>query len=149
MKNLILKLDDDDYLRLRWVAEKLGIGVTETLRALIPSIEPPKENIIDENEISTAKFNDRVRVRELSGREKREFRGLLNELLEKGWAVTLAREIRQQLLDKEGSCIIVSTYKRLSRWVNPNRLTERERFVRERAEKISKLLFGREIERVD
>ncbi len=145
MKDVLLKLSDEDYNKLKWVAEKLGMGVNTTLRSLIPNIKPRPARLIDERAISTAGSHDLVPVTTSLNKDKLE--DLLTDLTKKKWALTLAREIKQQVLDKEGNYLTVGTYKRLSRWVHPQRQTEREKYVQPIAETISRLLFGRVIKR--
>lgn len=154
MKSINVKLSEEDYLKLKWVAERLGMGINETLRVLIPSIKFPESKVVKENEVAGAKFNDLVAILKLSDSDKKELEGILNQLFNagkkrKGWAVTLAREIRQKLLYKDGEYLTVNTYKRLSRWIHPERLTEREKYVQKKAERISQLLFGHVINRID
>jgi len=149
MKSINLKLSDDDYRKLKWISDRLELSVTETLRKLIPNIEITEASLVKDREISSASPHDLVPIAKLSDKDRQRLRGYLNELLEKRWAVTLANEIKQQLLDKEGSYLTVSTFKRISRWANPYRQTEREEYVLPRAKAISQLLFGKDIERFD
>ena len=147
MKDINLKLSDEDYLKIQWIAKRLQMSITETLRSLIPDVPIPVVKKIDENEVAKASPADLVSVQEAIDRDK--LRILVKQLMEKGWAVTLAKEIKKQLLDNQGKGLSVSTYKRLSRWAHPYRFTEREQFVKPRAEEISELLFGHVIERVE
>ena len=149
MKDIILKLSDDDYRKLKWTADKWEVGVTECLRMLIPNVNLPDSKVINEKDVSSAKFDDLISVKKLTDKDRKKLRALLSELFDKKWAVTLGNEIKKQILDKEGSCLTVATYKQLSRWVNPYRQTQREFYVQERALKISELLFGHPIHRVD
>ena len=149
MKKILFRLSDDDYRKLRWTADKLGLNVSECLRSLIPDVQVPQARIIKESNVSFAKLDDLVPIAKLSKKDKRRLHRHLNELFERRWAVTLAREIKQQVLDKEAEYLTVGTYKRLARWLWPYRWTEREKFVKLRAQKISRLLFGRDIPRTD
>jgi hypothetical protein len=149
MKDINFKISDDDYRKLKWVADKWEMGVSECLRMLIPNVKLPDAKIVDISEIRSAGPHDFVSVENLSENNKGLLRGYLKELIDKNWAVTLAREIKQQVLDKDGKSLSISTYKRLSRWSSPYRHTEREQFVQPRAKKIAELLFGDDIDRID
>jgi len=146
MKDVLLKLSDEDYHKLKWVAKRLGMGVNATLRSLIPNIRLPKPKIIKEKDVFKANPGDLVEVVMPIDRDRLDCQ--LDKLKGKGWAKTLATEIKQQLIDKEGERLTVSTYKRLSRWVHPYRQTEREKYVQPIAETISKLLFSHIIKRI-
>ena len=152
MKDVLLKLDENDYRRLEWLSGKLNLSITECLRALIPKIEiPESKTVTKECEIATANRGDLVPVRELDESEVEELNTILTELKEKKWASTLANETRKQIIDKKSQkkFLTVRTYKRLSRWVTPYRWSEREQFVKPRAQRISEILFGRGINRID
>ena len=149
MKSIILKLSDEDYRRLKWIADKWGVGVTECLRMLIPNVNLPDSKVIKEKDVGSAKFDDLIPIKKLTPIDRKKLRGLLSELFNKKWAVTLGNEIKKQILDKEGKYLTVSTYKRLSRWLTPYRHTEREEYVQKRALQISELLFGHPIDRID
>lgn len=149
MNELLLRLSDNDYRRLKWIADKLGLSISDCLRSLIPQIQPPKVKVVKERDVAKAEFDDLVPIKKLAQEVKEELRGHLNELMERRWAVTLAKEIKQQILDEEKDCLTVSTYKRLGRWISPYRWTEREQYVKPRAKAISRLLFGRDVDRVD
>lgn len=155
--DILLKLSDADYHKVEWIADKLGLSMSECLRSFIPSVEPPKaKTLSEESQIASAELTDLVPiVKGLTPEELKELGNLLNELKQnrEGWGSTLAKEIEQQVLTIRGlgseKYLRVSTYKRLSRWVTPYRWSNREKFVKARAEKISQLLFGRHIQRID
>ena len=153
--DVLLKLSDTDYQKVEWIADKLGLSMSECLRSFIPSVEPPKaKTLSEESQIASAELTDRVQiVKSLSPEELKELANLLNELKQRGWGSTLAKEIGRQVLTERGlgreKYLTVGTYKRLSRWLNPYRWTEREMYVKERAERISQLLFDRHIQRVN
>lgn len=121
---------------------------------MIPNIEPPEnKTVMKESEIAVANPSDQVPVRELNESDEKDIKSILTELKENKnkWASTLANEISRQIIDKKipKKFISVGTYKRLSRWVTPYRWSEREKFVKPRAERISEILFGRGINRID
>ena len=152
-KDVLLRLSEQDYRTVQWVAEKLNLSISQCLRAFIPRIELPEANrVTDFSEIGRANPNDLVPVAvSLQQSDLDELSGILRELRQKKWAVTLANEIQRQVIDnkeKEKS-LRVSTCKRLSRWGTPYRWSERERYVKPRAKRIAEILFGRGIERFD
>lgn len=151
-KDVLLRLSEQDYRTVQWLAEKLNLSISQCLRAFIPRIEPPEaKRVTDVSEIGGANPDDLVPVQvTLQQSDLDELSGILRELRQKKWAVTLANEIQRQLIDnkeKEKS-LTVSTYKRLSRWGTPYRWAERERYVKPRAKRIAEILFGRGIDRV-
>ena len=58
MKKILLKLSEENYRTLKWIAGKLDINISECLRSLIPNIQPPEPNIIKEQDILFAKYDD-------------------------------------------------------------------------------------------
>jgi hypothetical protein len=152
MKNILLKLEDNDYRRIEWLAGKLNLSISECLRVFIPKIEPPEiKTVTKEGEIAAANPGDLVPVRELTESDEKELKLILTELKENKWASTLSNEISRQIIDKKTpkKFISVETYKRLSRWVTPYRWSNREQFVKPRAKRISEILFGGGIDRID
>lgn len=152
-KDVLLRLSEQDYRTVQWLAEKLNLSISQCLRAFIPRIEPPEaKRVTDVSEIGGANPDDLVPVQvSFQQSDLDELSGILMELRQKKWAVTLANEIQRQIIDnkeKEMS-LTVSTYKRLSRWGTPYRWSERERYVKPRAKRIAEILFGREIDRVE
>lgn len=149
MKKILLKLSEENYRTLKWIAGKLDINISECLRSLIPNIQPPEPNIIKEQDILFAKYDDLVPVKKLTNKDKEVLKEYIVTLTENKCAVTLAKEIKQHLLDTNGQYLTVNTYKRLGRWVSPYRWTDREKRVKPIAKKISQLLFGHDIQRFD
>lgn len=153
MKEILLKLEDGDYRTLEWVSEKLELSISECLRSFIPRVSPPEIRVVaEESEIAAANSSDLVPVtRGLGERDLKELNAILSELKERRWAATLANEIRRQIIEQTGNekHLAVGTYRRLSRWVTPYRWSSREQFVKPRAQRISEILFGRPIGRVD
>ncbi len=155
MKELLLKLEDDDYRRLQWISDKLGLTVSDCLRCLIPKIEPPAPKAVtgeSESEIASADHGDLVPVTQgLQDDDRRELSDILDELKGKKWGKVLATEISRQVLEKKAEAVFITarTYRRLGKWITPHRWSERERFVKPRAERISEILFGRRIDRIE
>lgn len=147
-KKILLELSMDDYNNLRWLADKCGFSITKMMTVLIPNLrQNPPAVITDPGRIREASPTDLVAVIPDCNRE--EVESTLERIAASGAAITLVREIRQQLLEKAGEGLTVVTYKRLSRWCHPYRQTEREQTVKPLAEKLSMLLFGRIIKRID
>lgn len=153
MKEVLLRLEDADYRAVAWISEQLGLSISECLRSFIPRVSPPEiKTVTEKSEIAAASSSDLIAVtRELREDDLKELNAILDELIERKWAVTLANEIHRQILEKgaDAKYLAVGTYKRLSRWVTPHRLSDREQFVRPRAQRISEILFGRPIDRID
>lgn len=61
----------------------------------------------------------------------------------------LATNLQFYLNASEWRSVPLDVYKRLARWIHPNRLGDREVWVRERAAEISLMLFGKVIDRLD
>lgn len=153
MKEILLRLEEGDHRVLEWISEKLGLSKSECLRSFIPRVSLPEVKMLgEESEIATASSRDLVPVKgELGEDDLMELDAILNELKERGWAVTLAKEIHHQIIENKATqkYLTAGTYKRLSRWGEPYRWSVREQFVKPRAEKISEILFGHTIKRVN
>ncbi len=151
MKDILLKLPDDDYRRVEWIADRLGLSISECIKSLIPSVTlPASKKITEEKDIAKAAPDDLIPItKSLQPEEIEELKLIINDL--KRWGATLGAEIKRQVVEnqKDEKALRVSTYKRLSRWVTPYRWSEREKYVKPKAEKISEILFGRRINRID
>ena len=152
-KKILLRLSEQDYRTVQWIAEKLNLSISQFFRALIPRIKSPETKSVKIDGIQGANPLDLVLVPSiLQQRDLDELYKILEELRQKKWAVTLANEIQRQIIDKKQTqkFLSVQTYKRLSRWANPYRWSDRERYVKPRAKLIAEILFGRGgIDRVD
>ena len=144
---VIVKLSTEEHLRLKWIADKFGLSLSKTIISLIPAIDVPAPTMVKIDKIRSASIHDLVPIQDSVDRDK--IGALTQKLINKGWATTLAKEIKQQILDKNEDSLNVQTFRRLSRWVHPYRQTEREYYVQNVASKISKILFGKEIDRID
>ena len=144
---ILVRLSNEEHDRLKWVADALGFGISETLRSLIPNVRLPDREVVKTNaEIAAAAPFDRVPVNEEIDVE--ELCNLLDQIGTLRAALTLAREIRQQVLERGERTLTVATYKRLGRWCHPYRWTKREEDIQPLAKRISELLFGQVIERI-
>ena len=75
MNELLLRLSDNDYRRLKWISDKLGLSVSDCLRALIPQIQPPRAKVVKERDVAKAEFDDLVPIKKLTQENKEELRG--------------------------------------------------------------------------
>jgi len=146
-KEILLRLTEDEYERLAYVSQKLGLSVSETLRVLVPNVLPAERKTVAVDELDKASVIDSMAIPHPL--EKKELEALLDEMENKGAALTLSREIRRQLIEEEGTSLSYETTTRLTRWANPRRLSKREIAIRPIARQISQLLWGKVIARVD
>lgn len=74
---------------------------------------------------------------------------LVAELLSDGdgWVARLGTNLQKDLDESGHASLSAKTYAQLSRWCHPKRLTAREKWVKPRVHEISRLLFGRVIDR--
>jgi hypothetical protein len=153
MKEILLKLDDAEYRVVEWISSKLDLSISECLRSFIPRVSPPEIRVVTkESDIAAANLSDLVPIgRELTENDLKELNGILSELNERKWAATLANEIRRQIIGNKATekHLAVGTYRRLARWVSPYRWSNREQFVKPRAQRISEILFGGPIGRIN
>jgi len=148
MRKILLRLSDEEHGRLAYLADRLGISVSQVLRISIPSIKVPKRKKVKQPvDISNANPNDQV-LCSVSVNTKK-LRRLLKHIEVEGAALTLAKEIQRQVFDPVSSHLTVSTYKRLGRWCHPRRWTDREKRIKPLARQISEVLFDRVVDRVD
>jgi hypothetical protein len=127
--------------------------IKECVKSLIPSITPPaSRKITSEKDVANAAPDDLIPIaKSLKPEEIEELKSIIGDLESKRWGATLGKEIKRQVVEnlQDEKTIRVSTYKRLSRWVTPYRWSERERFVKPHAQRISEILFGCGINRID
>lgn len=146
-RSILLRLTEDEFRRLRHVADALNLSVSETLRSLIPSIRfPDREVVTTEADIAVAAAFDVVPTTGAYDRD--QLRRLLKDIRRENAAIILAQEIDQQICQSNSRTLTVETYKRLSRWCHPHRWTEREKRIRPLARQVSELLFEKVIERL-
>jgi len=108
------------------------------------------ENEFETISFMSARLGVSIPIREDLDRER--ISEILNELFhEKDKAITLAKEIKAQLIDDEHQreTLNITTEKRLLRWAHPARVDDRTRFVKPRAREICMILFGFIPERKD
>lgn len=147
-RKILLCMTEEEYQRVMWMSEKLEINnVSKTLRKLIPNVEPSNRRVLSQKEVSEATSYDFIKVSKSF--DSKQLDTLIEKIEAKGTAITLARELREQLINQKKSNLTVQSLKRLSRWCHPNRQTGRELKISPIAKEISKLLFGKVIERID
>ena len=137
----------------RMIAGKKFYTVLEVSEILVQTTISVK-NAISQGLLNATKVKDNYMISEQSLKQfqieqQKEFeidreklQNLLNEMFKFGWAVELAREIESQIIDNNLNQLTETTYKRLSRWVNPYRNSDREQTIQPIAEQISVVLFG-------
>ena len=146
-KELLLRLSEDEYQSLFWLSKKIEKSISETLRGLIPRYHEPSGDIVSYDNIDEADSKDAVQIN--SEFDQNQLNTLLSQLRETNYAVTLCRELEMELLEDHLPHLSFPVYKRLSRWISPNRFTKREQTVKPIVTQISQLLFGKVIGRID
>jgi len=134
------------------MSARLGVSVPELIRSFIPRLPMLKETGTSpiQTLIEPSLQGGPYRIREDLDRER--ISEILNELFnEKDKAITLAKEIKAQLIDDEHQreTLNITTENRLLRWAHPARVDDRTRFVKPRATEICMILFGFIPERKD
>ena len=150
---ITIRLSEEEHRRMKWIADKLQLSLSETFTSLIPNVRLPDAKVVSEsNEIVSAAPDDLVPV--IKGFDRKELLKKVDKIYEKKAGITLAREIKKQLIEKIESddkqlMLDVETYRRLSRWCHPRRYTDREKNIQPLAEEISILVFGKIIDRIN
>jgi len=146
-RSILLRLSEEEFRRLKYVADAFNLSVSETLRSLIPSVTLPDQQVVTtDGDIASAAGFDLVPISK--GHDRDQLRGLLEQIRGENAAFTLAEEIDQQLCESDSRALTVETYKRLGRWCHPHRWTEREKRIQPLARRLSELLFGKLIDRI-
>jgi hypothetical protein len=140
MKKLNLELDltEDEYNRLDFLSRRLGVNMTEALKALIPNIP-----VFSQQNVKTI-LGESESLEIRKGFDINRFRELIESLEKEKVASTLAGELRHQILET-GDCrtfLTGITERRLRRWANPARIDERTKIASPIAREICVVLFG-------
>ncbi len=140
-----VQFNENEFATINFMSERLGVSIPELIRSFIPRLP-----ILKESETASVQTlagpspqGGPYRIREDLDRER--ISDILNELFhEKDKAITLAKEIKAQLIDDEHQreTLNLTTEKRLIRWAHPARVDDRTRFVKPRAREICMILFG-------
>jgi hypothetical protein len=150
---ITIRLSTEEHRRMKWIADKLQLSLSETFTSLIPNVRLPDAKVVSESdEIVSAAPDDLVPV--IKGFNRKKLIEAVDAIYKKKAGITLAREIKKQLVEKiepdtEPLKLDVDTYRRLSRWCHPRRYTDREKNIQPLAEEISKLIFGKVIDRIN
>jgi excisionase family DNA binding protein len=94
---------------------------------------------------------DTIEVKETVNRE--EVEGLLKELIEyksgnERFVNGLGLRLKKELTEYDYKYVSIGAYSRLSKWCWPHRHSEREKWVEPRVHRLSKILFGKVIDRI-
>jgi len=144
-REVTIQLNENEFATLNFISGKLGIAIPELMKCFIPNLPTSKEpeeapvQSIAEPSLRGGPY----RIRE--DFDKARISEILNELFdEKDKAITLAREIKAQLIDEEHfrDTLNSTTEKRLLRWAHPARVDDRTRFVKPKAREICMILYG-------
>lgn len=144
-REVTVELSENEFATINFMSERLGVSMPELIRSFIPSLSVLKET--EAAPVQTfaepSPQGGPYRIREDLDRER--ISEILDELFhEKDKAITLAKEIKAQLIDDEHQreTLNLTTEKRLLRWAHPARVDDRTRFVKPRAREICMILFG-------
>ena len=151
-REVTVQFREDEFETISFMSAKLGVSIPELIRSFIPRLPMLKEPEISPVQTFAVPSSQGgpYRIREDLDRER--ISEILNELFhEENKAITLAKEIKAQLIDDEHQreMLNLTTEKRLIRWAHPARVDDRTRFVKPRAREICMILFGFIPERKD
>jgi hypothetical protein len=147
-----IQFNEIEFATINFMSERLGVSIPELIRSFIPRLpmlKEPETAPVQTLAVPSPQGGP-YRIREDLDRER--ISEILNELFhEKDKAITLAKEIKAQLIDDEHQreTLNITTEKRLLRWAHPARVDDRTRFVKPRAREICMILFGFIPERKD
>lgn len=140
-----MKFSENEFSTISFMSLRLGVGVHDLIRSFIPNLPISKEP--DKTPVQTlanpSPQGGPYRIRE--NIDKDRITTILNELFdEKDKAITLAKEIKSQIIDDEPNreTLNLTTEKRLLRWAHFARVDDRTRFVKPRAREICLILYG-------
>jgi len=120
------------------------LSIPDLIRSFVPNLPLSKEpeNTPVQTLASPSPQGGPYRIRE--DIDKDRITAILNELFqEKYKAITLAKEIKSQIVDDESirETLNLTTEKRLLRWAHLARVDDRTRFVNPRAREICMILY--------
>ena len=120
------------------------MSIPDLIRSFVPNLPLSKEpeNTPVQTLASPSPQGGPYRIRE--DIDKDRITAILNELFqEKYKAITLAKEIKSQIVDDESirETLNLTTEKRLLRWAHLARVDDRTRFVKPRAREICMILY--------
>lgn len=134
-RQIVIQISERDFEILSFLSERLDMGVSDIIRSLIPRLpnEPSLKHNVSLKPFKIKKGFDRDRLNQI-----------LNEMIDKAQAKTLAQEIKAQIImtDQERDTLTGTTEKRLIRWARPLRIDSRTRFASPKAKEICNILYG-------
>jgi hypothetical protein len=144
-REVTVQFSENEFSTMSFVSLRLGLSIPDLIRSFVPSLPISKES--DNTPLQTLAHpspqGGPYRIRE--DLDKDRIVEILNELFdEKDKAITLAKEIKSQIVDDESirETLNLTTEKRLLRWAHPARVDDRTRFAKPRAREICMILYG-------
>lgn len=135
-QEIAVRLSSSNIETLRFLSESWNMNISEVIRALIPRLA----------HLSSANDADKKTgpLRILDDFNRTQLSEILMDLISKKKAKTLAKEIKEQLLDcsDKRDNLTGTTEKRLLRWTHPARFDERTKYVTPKAVEICRILYG-------
>ena len=136
MMDLTIQISESDFMTLRYLSDKLEMSISEVIRSFIPkilAIKSPESSELKARSLKILEDFDKNRLSEI-----------IDEMIKKKIAKTLAVEIQAQLIlsSHKRDNLTGTTEKRLLRWAHPARIDERTRFASPRAKEICEILYG-------
>ncbi len=144
-REVTVQFSENEFETISFMSARLGVSIPELIRSFIPRLpmlKEPETASVQTLAVPSPQGGP-YRIREDLDRER--ISEILNELFhEKDKAITLAKEIKTQLIDDDHQreTLNLTTEKRLIRWAHPARVDNRTRFVKPRAREICLILFG-------
>ena len=133
---LTIQISESNFMTLRYLADKLDMSISEVIRSFIPKIPAIKSPESPELKARSLKI--------LEDLDKTRLSEIIDEMIAKKMAKTLAVEIKTQLIlsSHKRDHLTGTTEKRLLRWTHPARIDDRTRFASPRAKEICEILYG-------
>jgi hypothetical protein len=144
-REVTIHFSENEFATISFMSAKLGVSVPELIKSFIPRLPMLKEPDTAPVQAMTESSAQGGPYRIREDLDKERISEILNELFhEKDKAITLAKEIKTQLIDDDHQreTLNLTTEKRLIRWAHPARVDNRTRFVKPKAREICMILFG-------
>ncbi len=134
-QEITLRLSAHDIEVLNFLGQSWGTTVSGAVKALLPSLPHPAAGNISHQKKGPLKILpsfDRARLAEI-----------VADLISQGKAVTLAREVRSQILDCDypRENLTRTTEARLLRWATPRRVDARTEYASPKAVEMCQILY--------
>ena len=144
-REVTVQFSEHEFSTMSFMSLRLGLSIPDLIRSFVPNLRIYKEpeNLPVQTLASPSPQGGPYRIRE--NLDKNRIAEILNELFdERDKAITLAKEIKSQIIDDESNreTLNLTTEKRLLRWTHPARVDDRTRFVKPRAREICMILYG-------